>query len=202
MSSPRSTSLGALDQTTRMHPVLSRLRPLKAAGARKAMPHGRPVVFNEEASTLVEMALTCALLMMVLVGLFQMTFALYSYHYISEAAREATRWAIVRGSHCVGLTGCGADNSAIQTYVQNLGYPGITAANLTTTTTWYTATMNTAVTPNTVVLTSCGTSPGGGCNDPGNQVKVNVVYLLSLNIPLVPAATVHITSTSAMIISQ
>ena len=147
------------------------------------------------------MALTCGILMTMLIGLLETTLAVYSYHYVSDAAREATRWAVVRGANCTGLAGCDASNSDIQTYVQNLGYPGIQTANLTTTTTWYTATMNTGVTPNTVVLTSCGTSPGG-CNYPGNQVKVQVTYNMPLNIPFVPATTVAMTSTSAMVISQ
>ena len=173
------------------------LRSRTAIGRRKA----GNLLREKDGAQLVETALTMGILMTMLIGLFQITLAVYSYHYVSDAAREATRWAIVRGSNCVGLTACGAANSDIQSYVQNLGYPGITAANLTTTTTWYTATMNTAVTPNTVVLTSCGTSPGG-CNYPGNQVRVQVTYNFPVNIPFVPASTLALTSNSAMIISQ
>lgn len=203
MNRPACDSLWPLDRFAGKHrDTFSRLRLWKARRARLAGRRVRRGVRNEEGSQLVEFALTCGILMTFLIGLVQITLAVYAYHYISDAAREATRWAMVRGSACVGLTGCGAGNSAIQTYVRNLGYPGITAANLTTTTTWYTETIDATATPPTAVLASCGTTPGGGCDNPGNQVKVQVTYALPVNIPFVPHANLNITSTSAMVISQ
>jgi Flp pilus assembly protein TadG len=150
---------------------------------------------------LVETALSFSILMMVLIGLCQMSLALYSYNSVSNAARQATRYAVVRGSACVDMPDCGAGNDQIQQYVQNLALPGINTANLTTATTWYTITMNTSVTPSTAVLTTCGTSPSG-CNAPGNQVKVQVAYRFSMNIPWVPSSLLTLRSTSAMVISQ
>jgi len=141
------------------------------------------------------MGVACTILLALLVGVFQMCLATYTAHSVSQAARDATRYAIVRGSQCVNLSGCGASNSTIQSYVQSF-HPGFT-----TTTTWYTVTMDTTTTPNTAVLTSCGTSPAG-CNAPGNQVQVKVSALFSFAIPFYGSKTLTLTSTSAMVISQ
>ena len=156
---------------------------------------------REEGSAMVEAALSCVILMMLLIGICEMSLALYSYHSVSYAAREATRWAMVRGSQCTGLTGCGASNSDIQTYLRGAALPGITSTNLSTATTWYTVTMDTSATQPTAVLTSCGTTPAG-CNVPGNQVLVTVTYSFPLRIPGIPHATWTMKSTSAMVISQ
>jgi Flp pilus assembly protein TadG len=165
---------------------------------RSGRPTFRCHLLNEEGSTLVETAFACMILVTVLIGIFDMSRAVYAAHAVSEAAREATRYAIVRGSNCINLTGCAASNSDIQTYVQSLGYPGITAAKLTTATTWYNVSIDT--TTNSAVVSSCGTAPNG-CNSPGNQVQVQVSYSFSFNI-MGFAKTLNLTSTSAMVISQ
>jgi len=156
---------------------------------------------GEEGSALVETAIACTILLAVLLGVFDMSLAAYTVHSVSEGAREATRYAIVRGSNCVNLSACGASNSDIQTFVRSLGYPGVKAAKLTTATTWYNVSMDTTKTPPSAVVTSCGTSPGG-CNLPGNQVQVQVSYAFSFSLPYYGSKTLNLTSTSAMVISQ
>ncbi len=170
-------------------------------GKRNRALNLRAILLETEGSSLVETALACTILLAVFVGIFDMSMGAYTAHSLSEAAREATRYAIVRGSNCVNLTGCGASNTDIQTFVQNLKFPGIKAASLTTTTTWYNVSMNTATTPPTASLASCGTSPSG-CNMPGNQVLVQVSYSFPLSIPYWGSRTLTLKSTSAMIISQ
>ena len=73
---------------------------------------------------------------MVVCGIIAMTFALYSYNVVSESAREGARYAIVRGSSCHFASACPASAGDIQTYVQNLGFPGINTNNLTATPAW------------------------------------------------------------------
>jgi Flp pilus assembly protein TadG len=199
-SEPSGSSFNALGQSAAMHPARGRRQLSKLSSPKRDIRRGSGIL-SEDGAELVETALTFSILMMLLIGLIQVTLAVYAFHYVSFAARDATRWAIVRGSNCTGLADCGASNTEIKAHVQNLGYPGIDSANIDTTTTWYTQTWDTGVTPNTAVLTLCGTAPAG-CNYPFNQVKVVVTYTLSLNIPFVPSATVPITSTSAMMISQ
>ena len=64
-------------------------------------------VLCEEGGSLVEMALSCLILIPVVFGIIQLSIALYCYHYAADAAREATRWAIVRGSTCTLIFGKG-----------------------------------------------------------------------------------------------
>ncbi len=133
-----------------------------------------------------------------LIGSFQMMLVLYTFHFVSDGAREGTRYAIVRGStsctNTPNLSHCNATADQIQTYVKGLNYPGINPANLTLTTTWLSA--------STTKPTTWSSCSSGTCNAPGNLVKVVANYSYSLNVPFVPAATLHLTSTSQMVISQ
>jgi Flp pilus assembly protein TadG len=153
---------------------------------------------NEEGSTLVETALTFGILLMTIIGLFQISLAVYAYHSLSELAREATRYAAVRGSDCIGFADCGIDNSGIQQHLRNTLFPAIKPANLTTNTTWYSITLDPSAATPTAIITPCA----GVCNAPGNQVRIQVKYDFPLNIPFMPARTLKMSSTSAMIISQ
>lgn len=145
----------------------------------------------EQGSALVETALSAVLLLTVIFGCFEISLAFYSYHFVSEAAREATRYAIVRGSSCSGFSSaCPASANDIQSFVRNLNFPGIDPNNLAVTTTWS--------------PTSAGGScaPSAACDNPGNQVQVTVTYSLPLRIPFVPSQLLNLTSTSEMVISQ
>jgi hypothetical protein len=134
--------------------------------------------------------------------------AVYSYDFTAEAARDAVRYAIVRGANCsleaTSAFGCGADNAAIQTHVQGLGYPGIKTSSLTTSTKWYTATV-TGTPPNTTTVwtTLCATDTySAACAAPGNAVQVTVSYPFPLNVPFVPATTINMSNSSMMAISN
>ncbi len=157
---------------------------------------------HEDGRSIVEFAFACAVLFGMLFGIVYFCMALYTYHYISEAAREGSRYAIVRGSTChantPGLTNCGTSgitNTQLQTYLQDLGYPGIDAANrMTVTTTWYSP--SAAQPP---VWSKC---TAGTCNLPGNIVNVQVTYTYPLSIPFYGRRTISMTSTSQMVIAQ
>lgn len=158
----------------------------------------RTEIQREEGAAVVEMALTCVVFLAMVFGVIQACLAFYTSNYVSDAAREATRWAIVRGStSCTStpnLTDCGATTTAqFQSYVESLGYPGINSSKLTVTPTWFSAS---STLPKT--WTKCATP----CNDPGNQVQVQVSYSFPLGIPFWKAATVSVSSTSQMVISQ
>jgi Flp pilus assembly protein TadG len=169
------------------HPESSRFAHLRGL----CRPHFRRrcSARGEQGAALVEMALATVILLVMLFGIMEMSLGLYTYHFISEAAREATRYAIVRGSSCGGAfaTACPASPDDIQTYVQNLGYPGIDPTAITVTTAW-------------------SAYPAGGacgsCNNPGNQVQVTVNYQYLLSIPFIPSQTLNMSSTSEMVISQ
>jgi Flp pilus assembly protein TadG len=158
---------------------------------------------HEDGGSLVEMALSCLILIPVLFGIIQLSIGLYCYHYAADAAREATRWAIVRGSTCNLLfgsgycsptsgKGTGADGNDIAQYVKSLGYPY--SANVTTTAKWCT---NGGAIPAT--WTSCSTTQN---NLPGNQVQVTVSYSYPLIIPFLRSNTINLSSVSSMTIVQ
>jgi Flp pilus assembly protein TadG len=139
------------------------------------------------------MALSLVVLLTVIFGIMEMSLALYTFHFISEAARDGTRYAIVRGSSCPAiLSGCPAAGTGVdvQTYLRNEGFPAISSSLLTAATTW--PTTGSTCTPSSAPL----------CDNPGNLVNVVVTYKFPLSIPFIPAQTLTMTSTSQMVISQ
>ena len=159
-------------------------------------------LFRDHGASLVEMAISCSVLFSMMFGVVEMSMALYTYHFASDAAREASRWAMVRGVNCitnVSKAYCsptssdsnGADNADIQAYVKSLGYPF--ASNLTTSTTWLSGTPS--------AQTTCGTSPSG-CNSAGNLVQVTIKYNFPIAIPFWSNTTIPISSRSSMVIAQ
>ncbi len=136
---------------------------------------------------------------MILFAVFDFSIAFYTYHYVSDAAREGTRYAIVRGSQCSSYsktTPCPATADEIASYVKGLEYPGIDATNMTVSTSWLSQS-GPSGSGNT--WSACGS---GTCNKPGNQVKVTITYQFPLDIPLWAQRTLSIGSSSAMVISQ
>jgi hypothetical protein len=155
---------------------------------------------GEEGQSLVEMALACMLLLPVLLGIIQLSFALYCYHFSASAAREATRFAIVRGADCAnnfsaaycsptdgGINGATAND--IAQFVSSLGYPFSHSA--VTSVQWCTNGGGT--------WTSCSTTQNNGA---GNQVQVTVTYSYPLMVPFLKKTTLNMGSVSSMTIVQ
>jgi Flp pilus assembly protein TadG len=140
--------------------------------------------------TLVESALSVALLLTFLFGIIAGGMMLYTYHYMSFAARIASRYAIVRGSACDGSGGMpdcpNVTSNQVQTYVRTVHYAGIDASQTTVTVTW----------PNPKTVND----PKG--NNPGDPVNVTVQYPFLFAVPFVNGGTVNLHSTSQMVISQ
>jgi TadE-like protein len=132
------------------------------------------------------------LLLTVVFGVMTLCYALYCYNVVSEAAREGTRFAIVRGYTCTGFpSACPAatDGTDTQTYVKYLGFPGINPSNMAVSSV-YTSTNGVACSPSTA------------CNNPGNQVKVTVTYKLPFVLPFKFAETLSVSNSAEMVISQ
>ncbi len=153
----------------------------------------RAFLRRDVGATLVEFAVATSLLFMMLFGIIQCCLALYTYNYVSDAARVATRYSAVRGSSCTGMPDCGITGAQIQTYLRSIPYPGINASNLSASAAWLSAS---SAPPTT--WTACANQ----CNAPGNAVQVTVTYAFSLNIPYWKNATVNMSSTSQMVISN
>lgn len=148
---------------------------------------------SDRGSSLVEFSVSASVLFFVLFGIIEMSFALYIYDYVSDAARVGTRYAMVRGTGCMGtLSGCGATQTQIQTYLQGLAYPGVNSSSLAATVQWYQ--LNTSG--------ATGWSTACSCPSPENEVRVTVTYPFPLHIPYFPSSTINIHSTSQMVISN
>jgi len=158
---------------------VSLVRSVRTALARS----GR--IRNEEGQNLVEFALTFMILSSILFGIIWFGWALYVYNFVSEAAREATRYASVRGTACTGFSDCNIDSTGLTTFVQNMGYPAINMTGVAVTGSW-----------------PCASTANPPCNSPGNPVIVTVSYQFPLAIPFVQSQTLNLSSTSQMYISQ
>lgn len=139
---------------------------------------------EECGAELVEFALSALILMAILVGVIGSAMAMYTYHFVSSAAQQATRFAMVRGytwskdetTNCstsappnfTMIYNCTASSTDIQNYVQSLATGGISAASVTVNTT------NSYVWPG---QTPDGTTaPCATVNSQGCLVKVTVSY--------------------------
>ena len=148
--------------------------------------------FGEEGQTLVESALSIGLLLLLLFAVIEGGLILNTYHSLSYAARLGSRFAIVRGSQCSGLSGgCPAADTDVGTYVKSAPFLGIDSSQLTVTTT------------RSAPPQSPGATCSSTCNAPGDQVTVNVTYPFSqFQLPFLPALTGTMHSSSTMVISQ
>ncbi len=123
-------------------------------------------------NTMIEAAITMVLFFTLLFGIVGWRRAVWAYVWTSHSAREATRWASVRGSKSSGAT----SNSAVTTFVKNQT-AGLDPTSVTVNATW----------------------PDGN-EDPGSRVTVSVQYSVTALVPFVPAITVS--SSSTMVIAQ
>jgi Flp pilus assembly protein TadG len=145
---------------------------------------------DERGDALLESALMLIFLLSVLFGIVGFGHALYTYNFVSNAARDATRWSSVRGFTCAGLAGgCPATAANVQTYVSGVPGMGLDTTKITATTTW-------VAPPNSLAICAAHS------NYPGCVVQVQVQYQYKFIFPLLPKSTYTMQSTSQMVISQ
>src|SRR6202167_976790 len=79
--------------------------------------HLQPARARQRGTTLLESAVMISVLLLMMFGVVCFGTALYTYHFVSNTAREATRWASVRGATCGGLSGgCPAGDTDVNAY--------------------------------------------------------------------------------------
>lgn len=160
----------------------------------------------DDGQNLVEYALVLILSLVLIFGIVDFSRALYTYHFVSHAAREGARWAMVNGANCSCDSSCsfgacgsgGAAKADVSTHVTTtLIPPGITSSRVT-------------------VTVPCGTSDTDICTDsttppcptaipnaPGCIVQVQVSYSFNFLFPgYTKAATTTFSSTSEMVIAH
>ncbi|WP_348263882.1 pilus assembly protein [Telmatobacter sp. DSM 110680] len=125
------------------------------------------------------------------------SFALYAAHFVANAAEEACRYAMVRGSSWNGAScsanalDCTATSDDISSYVKSALPPGMSSANLSVSSSW----------PGTTASgDTCDTEDG--VNSPNCIVKVTVTYQFTFPVPFFTQNTLPLKSTSIVTISQ
>ena len=179
----------------------------------RGVAKGRPRLRTEDGTTLVEFAVVCLVLLAMLFGICEFGTVLYAYHFVSHAAKSATRYAAVNGASCGagGDADCTqADAAAVKCYVTGgagctlpgIMPPGIDPTRVNVAASW-------PLVPNGP--TACSTT----ANAPGCTVEVTVCYDYKFIFPLMPAGsstkcpgssttgnTLTLSSTSEMIIAH
>ena len=175
-------------------------------------------ISREQGSTLVEMALAMAVYSAMFIGIIKLCLGIYTYNYVSDAAREATRWAVVRGANSCTISSTfpscnllptnitSATNPAanpVLNYIYALNYPSMNTSNLSATVTWWVASQNASGSTSwTTQCTGATDANGNPCNATGNQVRVVVTYSYPLTIPFSVNKSLALTSTSEMMINE
>jgi len=175
---------------------------------------------GEEGSALVEMALVSAFVFLpMLFAIFQVSYGLFVYGYVSQVSRSATRYAAVRGALSCSIqsnfTDCnlgpggstnpspGTGSTPLENYVRSMAYPGIDRNRLTVTSNWYTESFTNAgggaFSTADWSATAC---TSGTCNNKGDAVRVTVRYQFPLHIPFWGGRNINIASTSQMMINE
>lgn len=155
----------------------------------------------ERGSTLVEFAIVLVVFLVLLFGIIDFSRALYTYHYVSAAARDASRWAAVNGYNCPDDSSCNgtgnmnngrAYETDVSTYLKNNVSSAIDKNKITSTITY-------------------GNDSNGGTecdgssatrNSPGCTVSVQVSYAFNFVAPIVSTQTLTLSSTSEMVIQH
>lgn len=143
---------------------------------------GTSPAHSEVGSSLVEIALVSQIMFLFAFGMIAMCLTFYSYSGISEAARVATRYAIMHGSSSSSPV------TDLTSYVKGLGFLNKSLLGVTTT-----------FSPGPGVGTC---SPTPCTNTPGNYVQVTVTYQYAWRVPYMTSKTISVSSSSKMVIVQ
>ena len=109
---------------------------------------------------------------MVVFGIVQFGLAVWQYNTISSMAQEGARWASVRGSSS-SMPATAAD---LQAYVESRS-PGFA-----------------------VTVTATPANPSAAA--PGGVISVQVTSSFAMATPLIPAASMNLSSTAQMVVSR
>ncbi|MFP5277046.1 MAG: TadE/TadG family type IV pilus assembly protein [Acidobacteriota bacterium] len=159
---------------------------------------------EESGSELVEFAVASLLLLMVLFSIFDLCRAMYSYYFVSYAAQQGARYAMVRGSgwssNCSTSSppgfamnyGCTAASSDVQNYVQSLAMPGVNQSDIAVSTSWP------GQTPNCLSnCSACAPSDKAGC-----MVNVQVSYTFNFMLPFLPKSALTFSGSAEKVIQE
>ncbi|MBB6142653.1 Flp pilus assembly protein TadG [Silvibacterium bohemicum] len=153
---------------------------------------------NESGSELVEFALALSVVLACVFGIIDGSRAVFAEHYVVNAAREATRYAMVRGSSWNGTActtpatfSCTATSAQVTSFVNSNIPPGIMSSKVGVVTTW----------PGTT-STGAACDTVNGTDSPTCVVSVQVTYAFAFSLPFLPQSAINFSSTSTSTIFQ
>jgi Flp pilus assembly protein TadG len=149
-------------------------------------PLNRHTRRGQRGSSIVEFAIVSSVVLLLIMSILDCGRALFTYHLLANNARQATRFAVVRGSTCTA-TGCPAQATDLTAYVKGIS-TGIDPNGLTVLTSW-----------SSVPANGCTAAPYQG---PGCLVTVEVDYTFRFVSPLMPNISMPMKGVSQMYIAQ
>jgi Flp pilus assembly protein TadG len=156
------------------------------------------VVNDETGSTILEFSLSCMIVIVCILAILDFSRVMYIDHYVANSAREATRYAMVRGSTWSGTActtvatfSCDATVNDVNSFVTSITPNGMNLANLTIQTSW---------SGQTASNMPCDTAQGS--NSPNCVVTVEIKYPFNFFTPFLLGTQLNLTSTSSVTISQ
>jgi len=130
--------------------------------------------WNDAGTAIIEFGLVVTVFFMFVFGVMDFGRMIYTYHFVSNAACQATRYAIVRGSASTDP----ATATEVADYVKSMIPEGINPNSITVSTSW---------------------SPD---NSPGSSVKVQVSDNFHFMTPVLAKYHMTLSDASQMVISQ
>jgi len=172
---------------------------------------------NERGATLFEYAVVFMTFLALVFGIDAFGHALFVYHQLDHATKEATRYAAVRGATCAtdNTSGgsCTALNSATSTagpttnadvtaYIASITPQSINSGNFTITTCGVAGTGASMCTGSTTVskAANCDPNSGGLVNNPGCVVSVQIQYTYNFIFPVFGTVPINMSSAAQMVI--
>ncbi|HTX75835.1 MAG TPA: TadE/TadG family type IV pilus assembly protein [Terracidiphilus sp.] len=157
---------------------------------------------KETGSEMVEFALASMIFFSTILGIADLSRAMYVYHFVTYASQQATRYAIVRGASWSSACStsappsfsmsyqCTASSADIQNFVKSLGT--VNSANLTITPTWPGTTADCSSS-----CSACTTTNAAGC-----LVQVKVSYAFTFLTPFFKHTSVNFYGTAEKTIQE
>ena len=174
-------------------------------------------VCRDSGSSLVETAISLCLYLMLLIGVIELLLTVYSYHFVSDAAREATRYAVIRGANScypnpsfpdcnLGPANIGSKtnpgHNPVLQFIESIRYPFLNPKNLSAEVTWWVSHQNASGTTTwTTQCSGAADANGNACNAEGNAVRVVVTYDFPLTLPWMRIPLIKVSSSSQMVIN-
>jgi Flp pilus assembly protein TadG len=141
---------------------------------RNEIKEGRTSRRNERGAAMLEFGLVMVVFFMFVFGVMDFGRAIYTYHFVSNAACEATRYAIVRGATSADPV----TPTDVANYVKAITPLGVDPSSLTVSTSW---------------------SPD---DSPGSSVRVQVSDNFRFMTPVLTKYQMTLHGTSQMVVSQ